>query len=459
MSSISHPSVAERSAGGRAARQSVTRSSQSVLDLPAGRDPIALLEAQDATRVPELVPIRYGRMVGSPLTFLRGAAAVMAHDLAVLPHSGLHAQLCGDAHLLNFGGFATPERNLVFDVNDFDETAPGPFEWDVKRLAASLEVAGRVRGFSAEDRKAAVLESVRSYREAMLGFAQMGDLDVWYARLDVDAAFEELHAEHDQKLARQLQHEISKARAKDGRAALATLTHSVDGKPRIVSEPPLLVPLAELADPSAAEVLVREGYRSYRLSLQPDRRLLLEQFRLGDAARKVVGIGSVGTQCFVLLLFGRDDSDPLFLQLKEAEMSVLGSSAGSNQGERVVQGQRLMQAASDIFLGWVRLKEAMDGGRRDFYMRQLRDWKVSLDVESILPHGLSRYASACGWTLARAHARSGDRIAIAAYLGAGDKFDRAIEEFAVAYADLTERDHASLVQAVADGRIAALEGV
>ena len=459
MSSVLHPTVAEREERGRAARRSASRSSQSVLDLPPDRDPIALLQAQDVTRVPDLVPIRYGRMLASPLTFLRGAAAVMAHDLADSASSGLIAQLCGDAHLLNFGGFATPERNLVFDVNDFDETATGPFEWDVKRLAASFEVAGRARGFGRADRKAAVLEGVRSYREAMRDFAGMGDLDVWYARLDAPTIVETLREEHDPKLVKVLKHEIAKARAKDGRAALGTLTHEIDGEPRLLSEPPLIVPLAELADASAAEAIVQEGFRSYRSSLQPDRRLLLEQFRLGDIAHKVVGIGSVGTRCFVLLLFGRDDADPLFLQMKEAHSSVLWSSRSSNHGERVVQGQHLMQAASDVFLGWVRIERDMDGEQRDFYVRQLLDWKVSLDVETLLPHGLVRYASACGWTLARAHARSGDRIAIASYLGASERFDRAIEAFAVAYADLTERDHAALVQAAVNGRVTAVEGV
>jgi uncharacterized protein (DUF2252 family) len=459
MSSVAQPTVADREASGRAARTAVPRSSQSALDLPSGRDPIALLEAQDETRVAELVPIRYGRMLASPLAFLRGAAAVMAHDLAGAASSGLRVQLCGDAHLMNFGGFATPERNLVFDVNDFDATLPGPFEWDVKRLAASLEVAGRARGFAQADREAAVLGGVRAYREAMRRFGGIGDLDVWYARLDAQAVLDELRAAHDPKLAKQLEREIAKARARDGRAVLATLTREVDGETRIVSEPPLVVPLADLSDGPAVEAVVREGFRSYGASLQPDRRVLLERFRFGDAARKVVGVGSVGTRCWVFLLFGRDNDDPLFLQMKEAEGPVFGPSGYSNDGERVVDGQRLMQASSDIFLGWVRIEQDVDGARRDFYVRQLRDWKVTIDLEAILPRGLAYYATACGWTLARAHARSGDRIAIAAYLGASDRFDRAIAAFAVAYADLNERDHAALAQAVSDGRIAAAEGL
>jgi uncharacterized protein (DUF2252 family) len=328
--SVPQPTVADRMAGGRAARRSAPRSSLGVLDLRPDRDPIALLQAQDATRVPDLVPIRYGRMLASPLAFLRGGAAVMAHDLADAPSSGLLVQLCGDAHLLNFGGFATPERNLVFDVNDFDETAPGPFEWDVKRLAASLEVAGRERGLRRAERRRAVRDGVRSYREAMHGFAGMADLDVWYARLDARAELRELRAEKDRKLAKRLAQKIGKARAKDGRAALATLTHEVDGEPRIVSEPPLIVPLDELTDASAAESLVREGFRSYRRSLEPDRRVLLQQFRLAGAARKVVGVGSVGTRSFVLLLLGRDGADPLFLQLKEAEAPALGAAGRTN---------------------------------------------------------------------------------------------------------------------------------
>ena len=456
VSTVEHPTVEERAAVGRAARTAAPRSSLAALELADGRDPIGLLEAQNATRLPDLVPIRFGRMVRSPLAFYRGAATVMAHDLAAQPQAGLRVQLAGDAHLLNFGGFASPERNLVFDLNDFDETLPGPFEWDVKRLAASVEIAGRGRGFSAGDRSAAVLGTARSYREAMTQFAAMGDLDVWYAHLDASTMIAQLRSAHDAKLAKTLQQSIVKAQSNDGRRALGTLTR--DG--HFVSQPPLIVPLAELRE-DGAEAEIRAAYRSYRHSLAPDRRVLLEQFSYGDVARKVVGVGSVGTRCWVLLMFGRDRSDPLFLQMKEAEASVLESllkaSSVANHGQRVVDGQRLMQASSDIFLGWVRAE--IDGATRDFYVRQLRDWKASLEVETILPNGLASYGSACGWTLARAHARSGDRIAIASYLGAGDNFDRAVAAFSSAYADLNERDHAALRQAVTAGRVAATEDV
>jgi uncharacterized protein (DUF2252 family) len=453
---IAHPNVQARAAAGRAARAAAPRSSQSALDLADDRDPIALLEAENATRVPDLVPIRYGRMVHSPLAFFRGAATVMAHDLQHQPNAGLRVQLSGDAHLMNFGGFASPERNLVFDLNDFDETLPGPFEWDVKRLATSIEIAGRERGFASADRSAAVLGTLRAYREAMTRFAAMGDLDVWYARLDAQTLVDQLRSGHDAKLAKTLERSIVKAQSNDGRRALATLTR----KSRFVSEPPLVVPLAELGD-DGAEAAIRAAYRSYRHSLAPDRRVLLERFGYGDIARKVVGVGSVGTRCWVLLMFGRDESDPLFLQMKEGDASVLepllGASGLANHGQRVVDGQRLMQASSDIFLGWVRAD--IDGAPRDFYVRQLRDWKVSLEVETILPNGLAYYGDACGWTLARAHARSGDRVAIAAYLGTGVNFDEAVAAFAPAYADLNERDHAALRQAVHDGRVTALEGV
>jgi len=456
VSTVDHPTPQERAAVGRTARTVVPRSSLGALALPAGRDPIGLLEAQNATRLPDLVPIRFGRMVRSPLAFYRGAATVMAHDLAAQPNTGLRVQLSGDAHLLNFGGFASPERNLVFDLNDFDETLAGPFEWDVKRLVASVEVAGRERGFGAADRSAGVLRTLRSYREAMANFAAMGDLDVWYAHLDAQALIDELRKQHDAALAKQLQKAIAKAQSNDGHRALSTLTH----EGRFAAEPPLSVPLSDLGN-GGAEAAIRAAYRSYRHSLPPDRRVLLERFSYGDVARKVVGVGSVGTRCWVLLMFGRDQSDPLFLQMKEADASVLepllGSSGLANHGRRVVDGQRLMQASSDIFLGWVRAE--VDGATRDFYVRQLRDWKASLEVETILPNGLAYYGSACGWTLARAHARSGDRIAIASYLGTGDNFDRAVAAFASAYADLNELDHAALRQAVTAGRVVATEDV
>ena len=462
-----HFTVEERQAAGNAARAHTPRSSHAALDLVAGRDPLALLEAQARSRVAALVPIRYGRMLASPFAFFRGAATVMAHDLASTPTAGLHAQLSGDAHLLNFGGFASPERDLVFDINDFDETLAGPFEWDVKRLAASFEIAGRHRDFGKADRTDAVTAVVRTYRQAMRTFAGMGNLEVWYSRLDAGAIAAELRKEHDRKLAKTLQGSMARAQSNDARHSLATLTHEVDGELRFVSEPPLIVPLAELLDggeeAADLEAGIRELYRRYRHSLPRDRRVLLERFRYVDLARKVVGIGSVGTRCWVLLMLGRDEHDPLLIQVKEAEASVLepllGVSSVASHGQRVVEGQRLMQAASDIFLGWVHAEKDLDAGPHDYYFRQLRDWKSSVDVETILPRGLSVYAEACGWTLARAHARSGDPIAIGAYLGAGDRFDVAVAEFAAAYADLNQRDYAALVQAVADGRISAVEGV
>jgi uncharacterized protein (DUF2252 family) len=464
---LAHLTAPERAAQGRAARAEVPRSSHAALDPAADRDPIALLERQDRSRVAALVPIRYGRMLASPLAFFRGAATVMAHDLASTPRAGLNAQLSGDAHLSNFGGFGSPERNLVFDLNDFDETLAGPFEWDVKRLAASFEIAARQRAFGNADREGAVVGVVRAYREAMRQFAAMGDLDVWYARLDVHAIVEELQAGHERKLAKTVQRSVTTAQSNDGRRALATLTHEVDGKPTFVSDPPLIVPLAELVDGEDegidVESEIRAIYRLYRRSLPHDRRVLLERFRYVDLARKVVGIGSVGTRCWMLLMLGRDEHDPLFLQVKEAEASVLepllGTSNFANHGQRVVEGQRLMQASSDICLGWARTEHDLEGASRDFYVRQLRDWKSSVDVETILPRGLAAYAVACGWTLARAHARSGDRIAISAYLGGSDRFDRAVAEFAAAYADLNERDHRALVEAVGAGRTAALERV
>jgi uncharacterized protein (DUF2252 family) len=458
--------VSERAASGRAARKQATRSSHAELQVAADRDPIAVLEEQARTRVPELVPVRYGRMLVSPFAFFRGATAVMANDLAPAPQAGLSAQLSGDAHLANFGGFASPERNLVFDLNDFDETLPGPFEWDVKRLAASFEVAARQRNFSTAERTEAVLGVVRTYREAMREFAGMGELDVWYSRLDARTIAAELRAAHDRKLERTVRGAAAKAQTKDRMRALAKLTEEVDGEPRLVSDPPLIVPLRELVaseEPARLESQLRAAFRRYRRTLPHDLRALLEGFRSVDLARKVVGVGSVGTRSWLLLLLGRDDRDPLFLQIKEAETSVLepllGRSRFANHGQRVVEGQRLMQASSDIFLGWVRAEGDLDGGLRDFYVRQLWDWKSSVDVETILPHGLGVYAMACGWTLARAHARSGDRIAITAYLGKSDRFDRAIAAFAAAYADLNEKDHQALVEAVAAGRVRATEGV
>jgi uncharacterized protein (DUF2252 family) len=450
----------ERAANGRAVRAAVPRSSLGTLELPPDRDPLAILAGQDAGRVPELVPIRYGRMLASAFAFFRGAAAVMARDLLGHAATGLRTQLCGDAHLLNFGGFGSPERDLVFDLNDFDETVAGPFEWDVKRFAASLEIAGRDRGFDRTQRQDVVLAGIRAYREAMHGFSGLGDLDVWYARLDAAEMLNVLRLAHDRRLTRELEQVVQRARRNDGRRALATLTRRDSEQPRFIVEPPLLVPLSELPPATAKEVesTVDEVMGRYRASIAPDRRVLLDRFARIDLASKVVGIGSVGTRCWALLFAGRDVDDPLFLQVKEAERSVFGPDGPANHGRRVVEGQRLLQASSDIFLGWARAAN-VDGGPRDFYVRQLRDWKVSLDIETVIPDGMAYYARACGWTLARAHARAGDRIAIAAYVGASDRFDRAVAEFASAYADVNEQDHRALQRAVAAGEINASEGV
>jgi uncharacterized protein (DUF2252 family) len=461
-----HLTIAERAARGKTARSEVPRASHATLELSDDRDPVALLDEGTAQRVPELVPIRYGRMLTSPFAMYRGAAAVMAHDLAATPRSGLNVQLCGDAHLANFGGFASPERSFVFDLNDFDETLRGPFEWDVKRLAVSFEIAARHRGFSDAERSTAVLGVTRSYREAMREFAAMRNLDLWYARLDVGDFAQQLRASKDSKQAKSLRRSAAKARTKDSMRALSRLTTDVDGEPRIVSDPPLIVPLADLAGELDVEQLeneIRALVRVYRRTLQGDRRQLLESFRYVDLARKVVGVGSVGTRCWIMLLLGRDSADPLFLQVKEAGASVLesvlGKSRYQNHGQRIVEGQRLMQATSDIFLGWVRNPKALEGGSRDFYVRQLWDWKTSVDLETILPRGLELYAQACGWTLARAHARSGDRIAIASYLGKSDAFDRALAEFASTYADLNQSDFAALSTAASSGRIEAKLGL
>jgi uncharacterized protein (DUF2252 family) len=390
----------------------------------------------------------------------------MAHDLATAASSGLEVQLCGDAHLSNFGGFATPERDLVLDVNDFDETHPGPFEWDLKRLVASFEIAGRNRGFAARECREAVLTVVRSYREAMRGFAEMGNMDVWYSRLSVPALAAQLRAQRDTKQADAIDAGITKARTKDSMKAFAKLTEIVDGERRIRPDPPLVMRLTDvvagIADPDAVVDLVRAVIRDYRQTLQPDRRHLLESFHLVDVAHKVVGVGSVGTRCWIVLMAGRDGDDPLFLQMKEAQASVLepylGQSRYENHGRRVVEGQRLMQAASDIFLGWHRIT-GLDGHTRDFYCRQLWDWKASVDLDTVVPRGLVLYAEALGWTLARGHARSGDRVAIAEYVGKGDRFDRALASFASAYAEVNDRDYGALRTAVDEGRIAAEQGV
>ncbi|MEV4947394.1 DUF2252 domain-containing protein [Streptomyces sp. NPDC053755] len=428
---------------------------------PERPDPLAILEAQSAARVPELVPIRYGRMTESPFRFYRGAAAIMASDLAGTPRSGLTAQLCGDAHMLNFRLLASPERSLLFDINDFDETLPGPWEWDVKRLSASLVIAGRANGFDEAHRARIVRATVRSYREAMIRFAGMRNIDVWYAKIDAHR-LESLAADRLHKGGRKrLAHAMAKARTRDSLQAFAKVAATVDGKPVIAADPPLLVPIGDLlpdVERGALENLFRGLIERYGRTLASDRRALLEDYRLADVARKVVGVGSVGTRCWIFLLLGRDDQDPLFLQAKEADTSVLAAHVGAshyrNQGERVVSGQRLMQAASDIFLGWERV-DGIDGRKRDFYVRQLRDWKGIAMPETMSPRRMGAFGELCGVTLARAHARSGDRIAIAAYLGTGDVFDRALALFAEAYADQNERDHQALVDAVRAGRLPA----
>ncbi len=455
---------AERAARGKEARAAVPRDSHAVFDAPPGRpDPVGLLEEQAKSRVPELVPVRRGRMMVSPFTYYRGAALPMASDLSHTPVSGLAVQACGDAHLSNFGIFGSAERRLVFDVNDFDETTPGPWEWDVKRLAASLEVAGRGNGFSGKDRREIVTAAVARYRQAMRTFAGMTNLDIWYAHADLD----ELRAQYNTQLqARQrkmVDKGMAKARTRDSMQEVAKLTHLVNGRPKIIADPPLLVPITDLlprqTDQAAFQAQITDLLAKYQRTLETDRRYLLDQYEYADMARKVVGVGSVGTRCWIVLLHGRNESDPLFLQIKEAEASVLsrfvGASKYTNMGQRVVAGQRLMQATSDIFLGWQRIEAGLDGKQRDFYIRQLRDWKYSIAIEVLIPRGMRIYGELCGWTLARAHARSGDRIAIAAYLGGSDVFDKAITQFAAAYADQNERDHQALVDAVASGRLTA----
>ncbi|MFD8025195.1 DUF2252 domain-containing protein [Streptomyces lavendulae] len=454
----------ERAALGKEARRRSPRSGHAVYEPGSDRrDPLRILEAQSAARVPELVPIRYGRMTESPFRFYRGAAAIMASDLAGSPDSGITAQLCGDAHLLNFRLLASPERELMFDINDFDETLPGPWEWDVKRLSASFVIAARANGFDDAERARVVSAAVRSYREAMTRFAGMSNLDVWYTKVDA-AGLKALITDQLRKEGRRkLDRALAKARSRDTLQVFDKLTRVVDGHRRIAADPPLLVPIADLlpdAERSALERQFRALIEQYAVTLPSDRRHLLADYHLADVARKVVGVGSVGTRCWIFLLLGRDGGDPLFLQAKEADESVLaehlGASLYRNQGERVVAGQRLMQATSDIFLGWQRV-DGFDGRRRDFYVRQLRDWKGIAMPETMTPAQLEAFGGVCGHTLARAHARSGDRIAIAAYLGGGDAFDRALVTFAEAYADQNERDHRALLDAVRAGRLPAEE--
>src|SRR5829696_3216042 len=443
----------QRHERGRAARRAVPRGSHAEwAPAPDRPDPVDLLEAQAKDRLPDLVPIRYARMMASPFAFMRGSAIVMANDLASTPKSGIQAQLCGDAHLLNFGMYASPERALLFDLNDFDETLPGPWEWDVKRLAASVVVAGRANGFDAADCCKAARASVASYRRRMAEFSEMGELEVWYSRVGEEEAFGLLSdARSRKKTAKKLRKTVRKARGRDSLQALSKLTRVVDGRRMINDDPPLLVRIPEGDD---IRVQVNAILESYKRTLQDDRRHLLDRFRFVDTARQVVGVGSVGTRAYVVLLEGRDENDPLFLQVKEAGASVLENYVKSNtyehHGQRVVAGQRLMQAASDIFLGWFRGREG-----RDFYWRQLKDMKGSAEVERMSSDELLLYATLCGWALARAHARSGDRVQIAGYLGKSERFDGAIAEFAQVYADQTERDHAALCAAVKSGRLPA----
>ncbi len=486
---ITHPSIEERKAEGKGARTRTPPSSHSRWHPAADRpDPVALLEEQNAAREPDLVPVRHGRMMVSPFTFYRGAAKIMAADLTDTPVAGLGAQLCGDAHLSNFGAFASPERRLLFDLNDFDETLPGPFEYDVKRMAASFTIAARNNGFAQADTRTVTLASVRAYREAMAGFSRMGTMDIWYAYLDEDELMASIRnavagtkkaakparkggkkqAKEEEKLAKVAQKRAvktaGKAHTRDSLQALSKLGELVDGSYRIVSQPPVVVPFRDWATTyglPADEVdkVIREQFRAYRATLPDDRRDLLERFEVVDVARKVVGVGSVGTRAFIVLLQGRDAQDPLFLQVKEATASVLepyvGKSRYRQHGERVVQGQRKMQAASDIYLGWTKGVDV----RRHFYWRQLRDMKGSALVEQMTPIGLNFYAGICGWTLARAHARSGDPVAIAAYLGESDAFDNSITDFSLRYTDQNEQDYQEFVSAVRSGRLEATEGV
>ncbi|WP_317446227.1 DUF2252 domain-containing protein [Streptomyces collinus] len=467
--------VADRVAHGRNARTRVPRSGHAEFaPAPHRPDVVEVLERQSATRLPELVPVRYARMLESPFRFYRGAAAVMATDLGALADTGLRVQLCGDAHLLNFRLLASPERRLVFDINDFDETFPGPFEWDVKRLAASFVIAARANGFPAAEQDGAVRACVRAYRERMREFAGTRVLDVWYAQDDADRMRELLASSMGRAARRRTAEAAARARSRTHLEAYAKLTRLTSEGRRIAADPPLIVPLRELRGglPAAGDGRrdgngaydedgeLRTLLEGYARSLPADRRHLLRHYRPVDAARKVVGVGSVGTRCWILLLLGRDDDDPLLLQAKEAQESVLAAHTGGepydNQGHRVVTGQRLMQTTSDIFLGWTRVV-GLDGRGRDFYVRQLRDWKGIARPDTMDPDLLRLFAQVCGASLARAHARSGDPVAIAAYLGRGDRFDRALTRFAQAYADQNDRDFAALREAVRTGRVSAAE--
>jgi uncharacterized protein (DUF2252 family) len=452
--------AAESVAAGKAARARVPLESHREFDPAPSRDPVGLLLEQAKSRIPELVPVRHGRMLVSPFAFYRGAALPMAADLATTPSPGFRVQLCGDAHLSNFGAFGSPERRLVFDVNDFDETLPGPFEWDVKRLVASLVVAGRDNGFAAADVRRVALAAAARYRKAMREFTGLATLAVWYSRLDVEDAIAQFKSQLRKSDVKKSKVVAAKVRTRDSTQAVAKLTRVVDGRREFIADPPLIVPIEELADAPDYATL-RALVSAYARTLPPDRQHLLGRFRLTRVARKVVGVGSVGTQTWIVLMEAEDGLDPLLLQAKQAQRSVLAAYAGKsqydNQGERVVWGQRMMQAASDIFLGWQRITEP--SGPTDYYLRQLRDWKYSAPIEQMDPVTMGGYGELCGWTLARAHARTGDRFAIAAYLGGSARFEKAVADFAASYADQTVRDRAALADAVASGRTQATPGV
>ncbi|MCO6451908.1 MAG: DUF2252 domain-containing protein [Caldilineales bacterium] len=456
----------ERMEHGKEMRAKFPRENHAAWEAPAERaDPLQALAAQAETRIPELVPIRHWRMMASPFAFYRGAAAIMAADLAAMPNTGIRVQLCGDAHLSNFGGFASPERELVLDVNDFDETLPGPFEWDVKRLAASIEIVGRQMGINDRHRSRIVEGAVGEYHRAIQEFAELGYLDMWCLHLDPAGMEARWGMDSKARSIKALEANLTLAHGRDNQRAVEKLTEEVNGRLRIKAKPPLIVPIEELAsdiNPDVLEETIRSLLQTYSRTLQDDRRYLLDHYKYIHMARKVVGVGSVGTRTYIVLLTGRDPTDPLFLQVKEAEASVLepflGKSVYAEHGKRVVEGQRLMQAASDIFLGWERVSAGLDGKSHDFYIRQLWDWKISLEVETMTPDEIMIYGKMCGWTLARAHARSGDRIAISAYLGKNASFQIALAEFAKAYADQNQRDYQSFVNAVNDGRLNAVPG-
>jgi uncharacterized protein (DUF2252 family) len=466
-----HLTVDERLARGKDARSQAPRRGHGQWEpAPDRPDPVALLEEQAASRVPQLVPVRYGRMLTSPFTFYRGAALIMAADLAATPVSGVTVQLCGDAHLSNFGLFGSPERRMLFDINDFDETLPGPWEWDVKRLAASFEIMGRDRGFAPADRRAVVMAGVSEYRDRMRQAAGMGSLAAWYEHFEAGMLLKLVRKEVRVKRigkteGRAAEQMVAKARTRDSTRVLARRAGEIDGEPRIVADPPVIIPIEDLVQPGTEwenpVPVIEKLLASYRRTLGRQHHPL-EEYRYVHAAYKMVGVGSVGTRCYIMLMLGRDHGDPLFLQVKEAQPSVLerflGPGSYSHHGERVVAGQRLMQAATDIFLGWQRIR-GLDGVARDYYVRQFQDWKGSADVDGLLVPGATVYARICGATLARAHARWGDRIAIASYLGQGDAFDRAIADFSVAYADQNERDYATFAAAVKSGRLTARTGV